>query len=119
MQWKTISTIYGNELKRVILGDPHRLQARHRNLVRKDGIMPSQEELLLAIAENVDENGLMSWIQRRRQVRSETGKEMGTEKGKGGSKGKRVGWGKEGWWVSAWFFLRASLQRCPRSSSSS
>ena len=106
MQWKTISTIYGNELKRVILGDPHRLQARHRNLVRKDGIMPSQEELLLAIAENVDENGLMSWIQRRRQVRSETGKE-------GESKGKRGGgWGGGGW---AW----SDLVCAPRSSSSS
>jgi hypothetical protein len=70
-QWKMIATEYATELRRVCgpHGDIHRLPLRYRGLSRKDGILPSQEELLLAMAENVDETTLMHWIVKRRAVR--------------------------------------------------
>ena len=46
----------------------HRLQLRYRGLTRKDGVLPSQEEILLAMAEGVDENYLTTWLIKRRTV---------------------------------------------------
>ena len=67
--WKLIASLYANELKRVCNGDGHRLQLRYRSLTRKDGIVPTPEEMLLAMAECVDDQSLVNWIARRRSVR--------------------------------------------------